>query len=146
MDGEGTESLDWEKGMTTRRDFIVGAALLISGCAPVLRGAPVLQGRTQAQMYGLIGSMTATPGQRDALVGYLLEGLRDMPGNLSYIVAKDQANPDKLWITEVRDSAENHRASLKLPQVQAAIAKARPIIAAMGDRQETIPVGGVGLK
>lgn len=132
--------------MTTRRDFTVGAALLISGCIPVLRGGPVLQGRAQTQMFGLIGSMTATPGQRDALAGCLLEGLRDMPGNLSYIVAKDPANPDKLWITEVWDSAENHLASLKLPQVQAAIAKARPIIAAMGDRQETIPIGGVGLK
>jgi quinol monooxygenase YgiN len=96
-------------------------------------------------MYGLIGSMTATPGNRDALTTYLLEGLRDMPGNLSYIVAKDPVNPDKLWITEVWDSAESHMASLKLPQVQAAIGKARPIIAGIGDRQETIPVGGVGL-
>jgi quinol monooxygenase YgiN len=96
-------------------------------------------------MYGLIGSMTATPGQRDSLAGYLLEGLRNMPGNLSYVVANDPANPDKLWITEVWDSAESHMASLKLPSVQAAIAKARPIIAGMGDRQETVPLGGVGL-
>jgi quinol monooxygenase YgiN len=96
-------------------------------------------------MYGLIGSMTATPGNRDALTGHLLEGLRDMPGNLSYIVAYDPANADKIWITEVWDSAENHVASLKLPQVQAAIAKARPMIAGMGDRQETVPLGGVGL-
>jgi quinol monooxygenase YgiN len=104
------------------------------------------QGRKAKTMYGLIGSMTATQGQRGALTGYLLEGLRDMPGNLSYVVAKDPVNPDKLWITEVWDSAESHMASLKLPQVQTAIAKARPIIVAMGDRQETIPVGGVGLK
>jgi quinol monooxygenase YgiN len=114
--------------------------LLASGCAPIS------QGRKEKTMYGLIGSMAATPGQRDALLGYLLGGLRDMPGNLIYVVAKDPANPDKLWITEVWDSAASHMASLKLPQVQAAIAKARPIIAAMGDRQETIPVGGVGLK
>ncbi len=96
-------------------------------------------------MYGLIGSMTAKPGQRAALTGYLLEGLRDMPGCLSYIVANDPANADKLWITEVWDSADSHRASLKLPSVQAAIAKARPIIASMGDRQETVPLGGQGL-
>ena len=97
-------------------------------------------------MYGLFGSMTAAPGQRAALAGYLLEGLRDMPGCLSYIVAEDPVHADKLWITEVWDTAESHRESLKLPQVQAAIAKARPIIAAMGDRQETVPLGGVGLK
>lgn len=96
-------------------------------------------------MYGLIGSMTATAGNGDALASYLLEGLNDMPGNLSYIVAKDPANPDKLWITEVWTDAASHMASLKLAQVQAAIAKARPIVAGMGDRQETMPIGGVGL-
>jgi quinol monooxygenase YgiN len=115
---------------------------MASGCAPTLN----LKDKTAMNaFYGLIGSMTATQGQRDALAGYLLEGLRDMPGNLSYIVAKDPANPDKLWITEVWDSPENHMASLKLPRVQAAITKARPIIAAMGERQETIPLGGFGL-
>jgi quinol monooxygenase YgiN len=122
--------------MTTRRQFTIGAALLVSGCAPAL------QGRVQKTMYGLIGSMTATPGNRETLVGHLLAGLRDMPGNLSYVVAKDPVNPDKLWITEVWNSAESHMASLKLPSVQAAIAKARPIIAGMGDRQETVPLGG----
>ena len=97
-------------------------------------------------MYGLIGSMTATPGQRDMLAAALLEGLRDMPGCLSYVVAEDPIQSDKLWITEVWDSADNHRASLNLPQVQAAIAKARPIIAGMGDRQETRPIGGAGVQ
>lgn len=96
-------------------------------------------------MYGIIGSMTATPGQRDALTNYLLAGLREMPGNLVYIVGHDPANADKIWITEVWDSPESHVASLQLPQVQAAIAQARPIIAGMGDRQEFTPIGGVGL-
>lgn len=40
-------------------------------------------------MYGLIGKMTATPGQRDALVSILLESVTGMPGCLSYIVAND---------------------------------------------------------
>jgi quinol monooxygenase YgiN len=127
--------------MLHRRTVLAGAAgAALVGCAHAAEKTK------EAKMYGLIGSMTATPGNRDALAGYLLEGLRDMPGNLSYIVANDSANPDKLWITEVWDSADSHMASLKLPQVQAAIAKARPIIAGMGDRQETMPVGGVGLK
>ena len=107
--------------------------------------APALAERMKPRMHGLIGSMTATPGNRDALTGILLEGLRDMPGNLSYIVAHDPVNADKIWITEVWDSADSHIASLKLPQVQAAIAKARPLIAGMGDRQETVPIGGVGV-
>lgn len=49
-----------------------------------------------ARMSGLIGKMLATPGQRDALVAILLEGLRNMPGCLSYIVAHDPADPDAL--------------------------------------------------
>ena len=96
-------------------------------------------------MYGLIGKMTATPGQRDALAAILLEGTGAMPGCLSYIVAADPAEPDALWITEVWDDAESHRASLRLPAVQSAIAKARPIIAGFGNRVETVPVGGAGL-
>ena len=53
------------------------------------------------------------------------------------------ANPDALWITEVWDNRDNHMASLKLPAVQAAIAKARPIIAGFGQRFETVPVAGI---
>jgi quinol monooxygenase YgiN len=37
-------------------------------------------------MYGLIGRMAAVTGQRDALIGILLEGVRNMPGCLSYVV------------------------------------------------------------
>ena len=80
-------------------------------------------------MYGLIGQFSAKPGQRDALIAILLEGTGGMPGCLSYIVAKDVADPDAIWITEVWDSQASHTASLKLPSVRAAIAKGRPLIA-----------------
>ena len=89
--------------------------------------------------------MTATAGNRDALIAILLEGLTNMPGCLSYIVARDPMNPDSLWITEVWESAAMHQASLALPSVQAAIAKGRPMIAGFSDRHETEPVGGQGL-
>lgn len=96
-------------------------------------------------MYGLIGKMLAQPGKRDELIGHLLSGTGGMPGCLSYVVATDKASADAIWITEVWDSPESHQASLKLPQVRAAIAKARPLIAGFGERFETVPVGGVGL-
>ena len=99
----------------------------------------------EASMYGLIGKMTATPGNRDELAAALLEGLNDMPGCLSYVVAEDPENADALWITEVWDSAGSHQASLALPHVQSAIARARPVIAGFSDRHETRPIGGVGL-
>ena len=95
-------------------------------------------------MYGLIGKMTAVAGQRDALAGILLESTGAMPGCFSYIIAADPADADALWITEVWDNAESHQASLGLPAVQAAIARARPLIAGFSNRVETTPLGGYG--
>lgn len=96
-------------------------------------------------MYGLIGKMLAVPGERDALIAILLESTGDMPGCLSYIVAADPADENAIWITEVWDSAESHRASLSLPAVCDAIARARPLIAGFDSSVTTEPVGGVGL-
>ena len=96
-------------------------------------------------MYGLIGKMTAVAGQRDALASILLQVTGEMPGCLSYVIAKDPTDGDALWVTEVWDSAESHRASLGLPGVQAAIAEGRPLIAGFSDRVETEPIGGQGL-
>ena len=96
-------------------------------------------------MYGLIGKMRAHPGQRDALITILLDGTASMPGCLSYIIAKDKADADAIWITEAWETAAHHKASLSLPAVQAAITKARPLIASFADRFETEPLGGQGL-
>lgn len=96
-------------------------------------------------MYGLIGKMTATPGERDALIGLMLEGSAAMPGCLSYIVAKDAADADEIWVTEVWDSEASHTASLQIPSVRATIAQAMPLIAGFESGTITEPVGGVGL-
>lgn len=95
-------------------------------------------------MYGLIGKIKAKPGQRDALAAILLQATQAMPGCLSYIVAKDPADGDALWITEVWDSPAHHKASLELPAVKAALLAGRPLIAGFGERFETQPVGGFG--
>lgn len=97
-------------------------------------------------MYGLIGKMNVVPGHRDELSAILIEGISGMPGCLSYIVANDSTDVDALWITEVWDSQESHQASLSLPSVQQAIALGRPLIAGFGERFETMPVGGQGLR
>ena len=96
-------------------------------------------------MYGLIGKMTAVAGQRDALAAILLDGTTAMPGCLSYVIARDPADDNALWITEVWDSQPSHTASLSLPSVQAAIAKGRPLIAGFSNRVETEPIGGHGI-
>ncbi|MGH8177171.1 MAG: putative quinol monooxygenase [Steroidobacter sp.] len=96
-------------------------------------------------MYGLIGKFSAAPGQRDALIAILLEGVQQMPGCLSYIVAKDSVDADAIWITEVWDRKESHAASLSLPAVRQAIARGKPLIASFGESFTTMPVGGAGL-
>ena len=96
-------------------------------------------------MYGLIGKMIAKPGQRDALVAVLLASTGEMPGCRIYLVAADAVDPNAIWITEAWDSEAQHDASLRLPQVQAAIAQARPLIEGFGERFVTTPLGGVGL-
>jgi quinol monooxygenase YgiN len=96
-------------------------------------------------MHGLIGKMMAKEGQRDALISILLEGIADMPGCRSYVVARDPADANAIWVTEVWDDKAHHQASLSLPSVQAAIAKGRPLIAGFDRHIVTEPVGGVGL-
>jgi quinol monooxygenase YgiN len=96
-------------------------------------------------MYGLIGKIKAEPGQRDELISILLEGAREMPGCLSYIVAKDAADKDAIWVTEVWVDQESHHRSLSLPSVQTAISRGKPIIAGFGERFETLPVSGLGI-
>ena len=97
-------------------------------------------------MYGLIGKTHAVSGQRDALINILLEGVSGMPGCLSYVVAQDPTDADAIWITEVWDSQESHKASMSQPSVQQAIARGRPLIAGFGERFETQPIGGHGLR
>lgn len=96
-------------------------------------------------MYGLISKFTAVAGHRDALATILLDASTDMPGCLSYVVATDPADADGLWVTEVWADAASHQASLQHSSVEEAIARARPLIAAMSDRVETKPLGGHGL-
>jgi quinol monooxygenase YgiN len=96
-------------------------------------------------MFGLISKITSTAGQRDTLMAILIEGTSSMPGCLHYVVARDAAEADALWITEIWESREHHHASLALPSVQQAIAKGRPLIQGFAARVETQPVGGHGL-
>jgi quinol monooxygenase YgiN len=80
------------------------------------------------------------------LTAILLEGIHDMPGCLSYVIAQDAQDADALWITEIWDSQSSHQASLSLPAVQQAISHGRPLIAGFGERFETRPVGGYGIR
>jgi quinol monooxygenase YgiN len=98
--------------------------------------------------FGLHGKITAHPGEGDALIALLLEAsedLEDAPGCDLYVIHRALDDPDAIWITEAWESREAHAASLSLDSVKAVIERARPLIAGMSDRVETVPVGGKGL-
>lgn len=123
--------------MTTRRTL-----LGVAGATAVLPATRLAQDR---RLFGVLGRMKAQPGKRAELIAILLDGTGGMPGCHSYIVAEDVADADAIWITEVWDDAASHKASLALPQVRAAIARARPLIAGFDSRAETRVIGGHGL-
>ena len=111
--------MDMVTTRATRRAFLSTIAASASlGAVRAARRAGTTPANGDTTMYGLIGKMTATPGQRDALIAILLEGTGAMPGCLSYIVAADPADADAIWITEVWDSEASHKASLALPGVK----------------------------
>ena len=97
-------------------------------------------------MYGIIGQIKATAGNRDQLSSILLEGTKEMPGCQLYAIAYDAEDEHSIWITEIWDSEESHKASLGLPKVQEAIARGKPMIAGFGERRIVTPIGGVGVK
>ena len=95
-------------------------------------------------MYGLIAKVTAVSGKRDELIKILKEGTRNMPGCLSYILAKDAVDENAVWVTEIWDTAASHDTSVTLPAVKESIARAKPLIAGFERVAVTNPVGGVG--
>ena len=77
-----------------------------------------------------VGTLGTAPGKRDELVTLLTEHNESLAGAgcRAYEVGVDDDQPDTVFVVELWDSAEAHRASLALPQVQDAIARARPLL------------------
>lgn len=127
----------------TRRTFTSGAALaLLAACTPKNGAVIAMEELSSDDLYGLIGEIKATPGKGAELAAILQESSASgMPGNLAYLVALSVEDPDSIWVSEVWTSKQEHDDSIKLPAVQAAIAKGRALIAGFGTRIETRPLG-----
>ena len=77
-----------------------------------------------------VGTLGSAPGRRDELVDLLTrrsDRLAEV-GCLLYEVGVSDEQPDTVFVIELWESAEAHRASLALPDVQASIAAARPLL------------------
>lgn len=76
------------------------------------------------------GTLGANPGKRDELVSLLTrrnDRLRELGCSL-YEVGTNPEEPDTVYVVELWESAQAHQSSLAEPQVQAAIAEARPLL------------------
>ena len=93
-------------------------------------------------MWGMIAKITLLPGKRDEMVGILKDSAADMPGCLSYVVAKDAADENTIWVTEVWESMTSHDASLSLPVVKNAIPRGKAIVSNFERVAVTSPVWG----
>jgi quinol monooxygenase YgiN len=96
-------------------------------------------------MWGMIAKMTVVPGRGDEMIAILRESAADMRGCLSYVVAKDVADENTIWVTEVWDSMADHDASLSLPAVKKAMPHAKAMVTNFERIAVTNPVWGVGL-
>jgi quinol monooxygenase YgiN len=121
-----------------RRTFVerLAAVMLTSGLAC---------SQEASGMWGMIVKITLVPGKRAEMIAILKESAADMQGCLSYIVAKDAANENAIWVTEVWDSMASHDASLSLPAVKRAIPRAKVIVSNFEKIAVTNPVWGVKL-
>ncbi len=77
-----------------------------------------------------VGTLGAVPGKRDELLARLTvrNTALQQAVCLAYEVGLSDDEPDTVFVVELRESADAHQSSLALPQVQAAIAAARPIL------------------
>lgn len=77
-----------------------------------------------------VGTLGAVPGKRDELVAHLTRrsDVLGRIGCLAYEVGVDAGHPDTVYVLELWSSEVAHRESLALPEVQAAIAAARPLL------------------
>ena len=95
-------------------------------------------------MYGLIAKITVVSGKNEEMIGILRESAANMPGCFSYVVALDSTNENTIWVTELWDNPANHDASLSLPQVKAAIPRAKAIVTNFERVAITTPVCELG--
>jgi quinol monooxygenase YgiN len=140
-DGAKLDAISSDLTEMRRRDL-----LALIGTAVATMGAPrCARADTRGDMYGQIAQLTAVSGKRDELIAILLDGTTNLPGCLSYIVAKDAVNADAIWISEAWDNKESHQASLSLPSIKASIAKGRPLIAGFSNQLSPHQLEGQGL-
>lgn len=98
--------------------------------------------------FGLYGKLKAQRGKGSELADILSEAaslVSTAKGCQLYIVNRDQADPDCVWITEVWDSEADHSASLKMEGVGTLISRAMPFLDGQPEQIKLDVIGGKGI-
>lgn len=77
-----------------------------------------------------VGTLGAVSGKRDELVRHLTQRSETLQqiGCLAYEVGVNDDDPDTVFVLELWENEEAHQSSLALPEVQASITVARPLL------------------
>ena len=99
--------------------------------------------------YGLHGKLKSKAGDIEKLTQLLLDASKlvsTAKGCHLYLISRDNADNDSIWVTEVWDSKEDHDKSLNNEAVKALIYQAMPLIDGMPEKgQELEILGGKGI-
>ena len=95
--------------------------------------------------YLLHSKLTAKDGGTEKLISILLaasEIVSSARGCISYIISKDNADNNSVWITEIWEAKEDHDNSLLLEGVKESISKAMGILAVKPNKGQALEVIG----
>jgi quinol monooxygenase YgiN len=98
--------------------------------------------------FGLYNKFSTVPGKADELADILIKAadlISGAHGCRLYIVNKDQKNSNKVWVTEIWDSEEEHSASLSIEGVKELISEALPLLAGPPEQTKLDVLGGKGI-
>jgi quinol monooxygenase YgiN len=97
--------------------------------------------------YGLLNKLIAKPGNRDEVIGILLESgqLLESPACLMYMVSESAEEPDVIWVTDLWTSKEEHAEALRNPKLRPFVERTMPLLQGMPEQIEIRPAGGLGV-
>lgn len=93
--------------------------------------------------HGFHATMTAQPGQGEALIDLLLDAPSlTHPDCVVFLVGRAAANPDVVHVTEGWTSEAAHGAFFATDEAQALVAALQPLLAGESRYTDQVPVGG----
>jgi quinol monooxygenase YgiN len=98
--------------------------------------------------YGLVNKITVKPGKRDEVINIMLEAGKPFDENTAcilYLVYRDVANPNVIWVEDVWTNKDDHAAAMSNPAMRSFIAQTMPLLEGMPEQIEIEPAGGKGL-